>query len=147
MDDPDSNSSELYTLPKTIFLKVVGSNGLKLKEKQSGIIVTGLIRELKLLGIIEKYIQINQENEVDDFFASCRFDGFDVVAVEKYHLVKQTLLITLHPNISREDKIDAVNRAMKMSYETNEQNAIENAPNHFMHLKGIGNEIVSICEK
>ena len=147
VDDPDSNSAELYTLPKQIFLKVLGSNGLKLKETQSGIIVTGLIRELKLLGIIEKYIEINQENEVDDFFASCRFDGFDVVAVEKYHLVKQTLLITLHPNISREDKIDAVNRAVKMSYETNEQNAIENAPSHFMHLKGIGSEIVSICEK
>ena len=124
VDDPDSNSTELYTLPKTIFLKVLGSNGLKLKEKLSGIIVTGLIRELKILGIIEKYIEINQEKEVDDFFASCRLDGFDVVAVEKYHLVKQTLLITLHPNISREDKIQAVDRAVKMSYETIEQNVI-----------------------
>ena len=139
-DQADSNSEELYALPPKIFSKILQSNGLTIKDKISGIISIGLSRELKILSLIEKYISIHPEHEIEEFLSGCRFDGFDFRGVGKYHLVKQTLLIVLDTNLDREEKVIAVNRAIQMSHE------MDDTPINDVLLKEFGSVIVAQCE-
>ena len=138
-DVADENSEDLYALPSNMFLKVLESNGVIIKEKKSGMIMTGLARELLIIPLIEKYLSIHPENKFEDFVSCCRLDGFDYRNVGKYELVKQTLLIVLNTNLERGEKVNAVNRATQMSHEMDDKPA-KDVPMY-------GEEIVDICQQ
>ena len=139
-DDPDANNQELYQLPLKIFSKVLESDGLIIKGKKTELIHTGLIRELEILPIIEKYLSINQQTKFEDLLCCCRLDGFDVFGVGKYNLVKKTLQIVLQTSLCRDEKINAVNRASQMSHEMDDIGVIG------VMSKDQGAEVVAFCE-
>ena len=140
-DEPGLNNEELFALPSKMFAKVLASDGLIIKERQSGLILTGLIRELKILPIIEKHLSVHPETKLEDLIPCCRLDGFDFRGVGKYHLVKQTLLIILDTNLDREEKVSGVNRAVQMSHE------MDDSPINDEVLEQLGSEVVVICEE
>ena len=52
--DPGKNIEELYSLPSEMFSKVLRSNWIIMKENASGVIMTGLARELLIFPFIKK---------------------------------------------------------------------------------------------
>ena len=139
-DEPEANNQELFQLPPKIFSKVIGSDGLIIKGKKTGLIHTGLMRELNILPLIEKYLAIHPETKFGDFLTYCRFDGFDAFGIGKHNLVKKTLQIILETSLDREEKVMAVNRASQMSHEMDDIGIVG------VMSKEQGGEVVSFCE-
>ena len=62
---------DLYQIPLHLFQKILESDGLILRNKKTGIIWTGLARELSIISLLDRYIRLHPELNENETSISC----------------------------------------------------------------------------
>ena len=63
---------QLYQLPKHLFRNIFDSNDLVLASEVTGIVYTGLVRELEIIILLDKYLKLHPEIRAEFYLSSCQ---------------------------------------------------------------------------